>query len=159
MLLRYRPDRADSINERKSTMKKYIKSSFIYAIIAMALGVFYREYTQIIGFSGETRLSVMHTHYFVLGMIMFLIFALLEERTAFSNQKFGKSFQILYHIGLNLSGAMLFTRGMVQVATDSPTRMVDMAISGISGLGHIVLGVAIILFFLAAFKTDKVKKG
>ena len=124
----------------------------------MALGVFYREYTQIIGFSGETRLSVMHTHYFALGMIMFLLFALLEERTKFSNQKFGKSFQVLYHIGLNISGIMLFTRGMVQIATEAPSRTLDMAISGISGLGHILLGVAIILFFLALLKTEKVKE-
>ena len=43
-------------------MKKYANSALIYAIAAMVFGVFYREFTKFMGFTGESALSVMHTH-------------------------------------------------------------------------------------------------
>ena len=58
--------------------KKYINFAFIYAIVAMVFGVFYREFTKFIGFNGATNLSIMHAHYFMLGMFFFLVLALLE---------------------------------------------------------------------------------
>lgn len=49
--------------------RKYLSTAFIYAVIAMVWGVFYREFTKFAGFSGKTALSVIHVHYFALGMI------------------------------------------------------------------------------------------
>ena len=63
--------------------KRYANTALIYAITAMILGVFYREFTKLNGFSGVTRLSVMHTHYFMLGMFFFLILMLLEKISHF----------------------------------------------------------------------------
>lgn len=60
-------------------MKKMINTSVIYAVLALAGGVFYREFTKFHEFTGYTTLSVVHTHYFILGMFMFLILALLEK--------------------------------------------------------------------------------
>ena len=48
-------------------MKKFVNYAFIYAILAMAGGVFYREFTKFCGFTEWTALSVVHTHYFILG--------------------------------------------------------------------------------------------
>ena len=45
--------------------------AMVYAVIAMALGVFYREFTKFSGFAGRTSLSFLHTHYFALGMVFF----------------------------------------------------------------------------------------
>ncbi len=42
-------------------MKKLINTAFIYAIVGMVAGVFYREFTKIIGFTGLSNLSVLHT--------------------------------------------------------------------------------------------------
>ena len=50
-------------------MKQYMKPSLMYAILAMVGGVFYREFTKFNGFTAETALGVVHTHYFLLGMI------------------------------------------------------------------------------------------
>lgn len=36
------------------SMKKYINISFIYAVAAIACGVFYREFTKLLSFSGKT---------------------------------------------------------------------------------------------------------
>lgn len=57
-------------------MKKLINTSMIYFILALAAGVFYREFTKFNGFSGSTALCRVHTHLFVLGMLIFLIAAL-----------------------------------------------------------------------------------
>ena len=48
-------------------MKKLINTSFLYLILALAAGVFYREFTKFNSFTGKTTLAVVHTHLFVLG--------------------------------------------------------------------------------------------
>ena len=53
--------------------KKFINTSFLYAILAMIGGVFYREFTKINQFVGATALGKVHVHLFVLGMIFFLM--------------------------------------------------------------------------------------
>ena len=50
-------------------MKRYMNTALLYAVFAMAGGVFYREFTKFNGFTGKTTLSVVHTHYFLLGMV------------------------------------------------------------------------------------------
>ena len=57
-------------------MKKYINYAFIYAILGLASGVFYREFTKFHDFTGKTALSVTHVHFLTLGTLFFLITAL-----------------------------------------------------------------------------------
>ena len=57
-------------------MKKYLNISLIYAILAMAGGVFYREFTKFNEFTEATILGKVHTHFFLLGMVVFWITAL-----------------------------------------------------------------------------------
>ena len=52
-------------------MKRYMNSALLYAVLAMVGGVFYREFTKFNGFTGKTALGVVHTHYFVLGMVFY----------------------------------------------------------------------------------------
>ena len=44
-------------------MKRYINMALLYAVFAMAGGVFYREFTKFNDFASKTTLSVIHTHY------------------------------------------------------------------------------------------------
>ena len=37
-------------------MKRYVNTALLYAVLAMAGGVFYREFTKFSGFGGETSL-------------------------------------------------------------------------------------------------------
>lgn len=60
-------------------MKKFVNYAFIYAILAMASGVFYREFTKFCGFTAWTTFSVVHTHYFILGMIFFIVLGLVKR--------------------------------------------------------------------------------
>ena len=84
-------------------IKRYANSAMVYAVAAMISGVFYREFTKFSHFTGKTNLSVMHTHYFLLGMFFFLILMLLEKSFSFSGKNTGKVL-IVYHLGLNISG-------------------------------------------------------
>ena len=128
-------------------MKKYANSALVYAILAMVGGVFYREFTKFNGFTGTTSLGCVHTHYFALGMIGFLLLLLLEKSLSFTDRSVGRAVAA-YHVGLNVTAGMLVVRGVTQVLDIALTRGASAAISGIAGLGHIVLGVSIVLILL-----------
>ena len=128
-------------------MKRYANASLLYALIAMAGGVFYREFTKFSGFTGKTALSVVHTHYFLLGMVFFLLLLLLEKSFAFSGEKTG-CVRALYHVGLNVTGAALLVRGVAQVLALPLSRAMDASLSGVAGIGHLLLGVSMVLLLL-----------
>lgn len=129
-------------------MKKLWSASFTYAILAMVGGVFYREFTKFNGFSGRTSLGFVHTHLFVLGMVFFLLALLLEKQFSFTaHKRFGLFFG-LYNTGLAVTALTLVTRGVVQVLAIPMSKSANAALSGVSGIGHILLGVGIVLFFV-----------
>lgn len=128
-------------------MKRYINSALLYAILAMAGGVFYREFTKFRGFSARTALSVVHTHYFLLGMVFFLLLVLLEKNFSFTGARTGRVL-VIYHTGLNVTAAMLLVRGTAQVLGSELSSSLDAAISGIAGMGHILLGISVVLLLL-----------
>lgn len=128
-------------------MKRYMNSALLYAILAMAGGVFYREFTKFNGFTAKTTLSVVHTHYFLLGLVFFLLLVVLEKNLSFTGAKAGRVLTV-YHIGLNLTAVMLAVRGVTQVLGLTLSSGMDAAISGMAGIGHILLGVSLVLLLL-----------
>ena len=128
-------------------MKRYMNTALLYAVFAMAGGVFYREFTKFTGFTGKTTLSVVHTHYFLLGMVFFLLLLLLEKNFSFTGAKTGRVLAA-YHIGLNLTAVMFVVRGLTQVLAPAFSRGMDAAISGMAGIGHILLGVSMVLLLV-----------
>jgi hypothetical protein len=129
-------------------MKKIAKVSFFYCMLGMLLGVFYREFTKINGFTEETVLSGLHTHVLVLGVFFLLILLLLEKSFELTKNKNFNKFFLTYNIGLLLSVIMMAIRGCVEVLNLKISTMADASISGIAGLGHIIMTIAYILFFL-----------
>lgn len=129
-------------------MRKLINTAFFYSILAMIFGVFYREYTRIIGFDGITRLSVVHTHLFSLGMIFFLIVTSLNGKFKIIEHKFFRIFYITYNIGLIITAAMLIIRGIFQASEINILKGIDASVSGIAGIGHIFMAIGIVFFFI-----------
>lgn len=128
-------------------MKRYVNTALLYAILAMAGGVFYREFTKLSGFTARTALAVVHTHYFLLGMVFFLVLLILEKNFSFTGPKTGRVLAV-YHTGLNLTAVMLVVRGVIQVLELSLSSGMTAAVSGIAGIGHILLGVSLVLLLL-----------
>lgn len=122
-------------------MKRYINYAIVYAVLALVGGVFYREFTKMNDYTAWSTLSVVHTHYFILGMMFFLILGLVSMNM---NLKINRAV-LFYNIGLNLTVIMLVVRGIVQILD---LNVVLVVISGIAGIGHIILGVSLILILL-----------
>jgi hypothetical protein len=92
-------------------------------------------------YTAWTTFFVVHTHYIILGMMFFLILGLISMNM---NLKINRAV-LFYNIGLNLTSIMLVVRGIVQVLGFN---VVSALISGIAGIGHIILGVSLILILL-----------
>lgn len=119
-------------------MKRLMNASIVYGVLALVGGVFYREFTKLNGFTGFTTLSVVYTHYLILGMVFFLLLVLVEKNYSFINDKVRK--YLLYHIGLNLTAVMLVIRGVVQVLS------LDVSSAVLFGIAHLILGIS--MFFV-----------
>lgn len=55
---------------------------------------------------------------------------------------------LIYHIGLNLTCVMFVVRGVAQTLEMDLSKAMDAAISGIAGIGHILLGISLVLLLL-----------
>lgn len=123
-------------------MKRLMNASIVYGVLALVGGVFYREFTKLNGFNGFTTLSVVYTHYLMLGMAFFLMLVLLENNFHFIDNKVRK-YLLFYHIGLNLTAVMLVIRGVVQVIS------LDASIAVLIGIAHLILGISMVLVLIS----------
>ena len=92
-------------------------------------------------YTAWTTLSVVHTHYFILGMMFFLILGSVSMNM---NLKINRAV-LFYNIGLNLTAITLIVRGIIQVLD---LNVVSTLISGIAGIGHILLGISLFMILL-----------
>ncbi len=137
-------------------MKKLINTSFIYLILALAAGVFYREFTKFNGFIGDTTLSVLHTHLLILGMFFFLVYALFTKAyPQLSDSPKTKKFYIGYNVSVFFFTVTLLVRGIVQVLNVELSSGANAAISGIAGISHILLTINLVYFFTILKKVVK----
>ncbi|MBZ9689853.1 DUF2871 domain-containing protein [Clostridium estertheticum] len=122
-------------------MKKLYNSAFIYLLIGALAGVFFREFTKINNYTGKTTLSVVHTHFLVLGFLFFLILTLTYPILNFDKIKNFNKWFITYNIGLLLTGSTMLARGVLQV-----TGADFNGLSHIAGTAHAILGISLFWF-------------
>lgn len=139
-------------------MKKCLNVALIYALAAMAGGVFYREFTKYRGFTGVTALGKVHAHLFLLGMIVFLLVALFAARYDLEKIKLFRVFLWVYNIGVALMSAMLLVRGVPQVLGSTLSRAADAAISGLAGIGHMMTGIGLVLLLISLKKAGRIEE-
>lgn len=134
-------------------MKRNLNIALIYAIAAMAGGVFYREFTKMNGFDGTTTLGKVHTHLFILGMLVFLLVGLFSAHfERLREKKTFRAFMCIYNVGVPLTAVMMTVRGIFQVLGTELAKGANAAISGIAGIGHILIGTGVILLLVALKK-------
>ena len=146
-----------NIFSKELIMKKYFTLFFIYLILALIGGVFYREFTKAFEFTGKTTLSIVHVHFFVLGVVLFLIIAILNHLINLEQNKGFKVSLILYNIFLPFIAVMFLTRGIIQVLDLSLSPAINSMISGIAGVSHFMLGESLIFLFVLLIKSQKDK--
>lgn len=134
-------------------MKKILNTSIIYFVLGIAAGVFYREFTKFHGYTGNTALSAVHPHFFVLGMFLFLMLAFLcrKEESLLQNVTFRRFF-ILYNISLPFMACTMLARGIIQVLEITLSKSMNAMVSGIAGVSHILITVSLVLLFISLKK-------
>lgn len=133
--------------------KKYFYIALLYALFAMVGGVFYREFTKWNSFKEPTALGKVHTHLFVLGMLLFIIIGILSDRVELEKFKDFRIFIKIYNIGLPILAISMAIRGVLQVEKVLLSNVADFILSSIAGLGHIMVGAGIIFFMLTLIKS------
>ena len=136
-------------------MKKYLNYSLSYGVMGLVCGVYFREFTKIMGFSGVTTLSKAHPHLLMLGTILFLIVALFSGRLILEKEKTFTLFMRIYNIGLPLTVLMMLIRGTLEVIGAPLSTGLNASISGIAGIGHILLGAGLILLIVSLKKAKE----
>ena len=129
-------------------MRKLLNAAFIYMLVGVASGLFYREFTKLNDFpEGQfTQLGLAHTHLLTLGFIVLLIVLVIEKVfTISASPKLFAWFFWLYNAGVILTSAMLILHGSLTVLGEESNKM----IAGIAGLGHMLITAGMIVFFVA----------
>ena len=121
------------------------RSAASWTVLGLASGLYYREFTKANDFSGDTQLTVAHTHALALGTLMTLALLGLAVALRITDRRFRWGV-LAWQAGLGITFGALLVKGSLQVldhsAADSP------ALAGIAGLGHMTLTAAFIFLFL-----------
>ncbi|MGV9665331.1 DUF2871 domain-containing protein [Nocardia niigatensis] len=125
-------------------MKKSYYAAACYTVLGLVLGFFYREFAKAHDFSGSSQLTATHTHVLALGTLFFLTVIVLDKQFALTSGRWFNAFFWTYNTGLVVTVAMMVAHGILTVLNHD----VSPAISGIAGLGHILLSVGFAMFFL-----------
>ncbi len=132
-------------------MRKSYVAAHVYMIIGTLSGLYYRELTKINEFEGETQLGVLHTHLLALGMLVFLIVLGLDKVFRLSGNKQFNYFFWIYNTGLTITCLSMFYRGTQTVLGNEVPELFSL----VGGLGHIILTVGLVLFFILLGKRVK----
>ncbi|MCG2800817.1 MAG: DUF2871 domain-containing protein, partial [Cellulomonas sp.] len=116
-------------------MTRLYRATIAYAVLGLLAGLAIRGFTQARDFTGATQLSVVHTHLLVLGFLLMLIVLLLDAVLSISGSRAFTWFFWTYNAGLLLTVGVMVWHGILQVEGLT----VSQAVSGIAGLGHIVI--------------------
>ena len=133
-------------------MKKLWNTAFIYFWLAMASGVFYREFTKFNNYSGKTVLGLLHVHLLVLGTLLFLIIALFCRTLPLLEAKGFRKFLILYNIALPFMAITMLMRGILEVKGTALSSAQNGMISGFAGISHILMLISLVMLLLSLKK-------
>ncbi|WP_288891509.1 DUF2871 family protein [uncultured Sneathia sp.] len=118
--------------------KKILNLSFLFLILGLVSGVFYREFTKVYAFTGYTTLSVVHTHLLILGTMFLLIISLATKDTKVNISKP----LAIYTLGLVIFTISMSINGVFDVILRRPYSNIYLVI--LSGAGHTLLGVGMV---------------
>lgn len=136
-------------------MKKLYWASCAYLALGLIAGVFYREFTKVFdGHGGETQLNTLHTHLLALGMMFFLICIALERAFTLSAHRRFSTWFILHNVALVWTIGFMVANGVVHAMNKD--ELWGPAWSGLAGVGHILLTVSFVMFFVILNKRIRV---
>lgn len=121
----------------------FLGLSFVNLIMGLMGGVFYREFTKYYDFNAVNHLGKLHVHMLVLGFITMLLLYVIVKRYGGSDVKKLKRPVHIFECGLILTVVSMMVIGIYEVVSEGVATISIPAISGISGIGHILLAVGL----------------
>ena len=101
-------------------------------------------------------LRAVHTHLFMLCVVLLLLLALfVRDRSQVVQSRKMRRFLILYNLSLPLFILTLLARGIIQVLQVPLSSAANASLSGIAGISHILLAIALVLFFSLLYDSQK----
>lgn len=131
--------------------------SFTFLVMGLVAGVFYREFTKVNQFVGDTRLSVLHTHTLVLGFVVLLVFYLLIRNYSMERVLSLKKSYLIYVSGLTFTLVMMIFIGIYQITAQGQDLINIKAIEGMSGLGHIILAAGMTKLLVKIYRLENIQ--
>lgn len=98
--------------------------------------------------SGRPFLAAVHVHLLVLGALFFLIQLLLEKNFSLTQNKLYKVFHIVFLVGISLTVALMYYKGVCQLLDASVIRGITEAGAAI---GHTLLVAGLALFAVCLY--------
>lgn len=141
------------VGEFKAT--SLLVTSFTFIVMGLIAGAFYRKFTKFMNFEDETYMSIVHTHTLALGFLAILAMYLLVRN--YDKEKL-LAIKRPYHIyltGLTLTIIAMELIGIYEVVSKGEEILKQAALSGISGLGHIVLTVGMVWTFAKIYQLER----
>lgn len=137
---------------RKGTI---LELGVVNLILGLAGGVFYREFTKIYGFTGTTALGKVHVHVIGLGFLsLFVLYMFIRDKEEEFMRKLRKPVY-LWLSGLFLATVMMLIRGITEVLGGYLGSMSEAAISGLAGMGHIILSIGLVLTAVLLMREER----
>lgn len=126
----------------RSMTRTLFRLAAFWTAVGLVMGLYYRTLTHSRDFTGQTQLSVTHTHSLALGMLMLLVLTGLSIVLPLHSNGFRWGVWT-YNLGLALTVGTMAVRGTMQVlGTGAPHHP---ALNGVSGLGHMALTAALVM--------------
>lgn len=138
--------------------------SFVTLIMGLISGVFYRELTRFYNYENHTHLVKLHSHILVLGFIFCLTLYFITKNYPLNKLCKLKKPLFTYLIGLLLTIVSMTIIGIFEIVGNNTKDINISSLSGISGLGHIILSIGIIWMIITIFNIEnsmhvKISKG
>ncbi|WP_308540531.1 DUF2871 family protein [uncultured Murdochiella sp.] len=133
-----------------------LKQAITFLVLGLCGGVFYREFTKAFGWMARTTLSVVHVHLLVLGFLVFLLLFI-----SLQTESYLDTFRCplaLYRTGLTWTVAAFMIRGIYTITSEGNVLFPDAMLSGMAGIGHILLGVGIVWTMFCVLQAKKGKE-
>lgn len=121
-----------------------LNMAITYGVMGLCGGVFYREFTKYYGFKDVTHLGKLHVHTLVLGMVVTILFYLLVRNLDEESLANLKKPLNIYNFGLIFTVANMMLIGIYEVVSKGTAAVNQAAMDGVSGIGHIFLGIGMI---------------
>lgn len=135
-------------------MKKMYKIALAYLVFGLAAGLFNHEVAYYTGFTGESVMSIVHTHALVLGTAVFVLMPVFMKVFKINEVRSFKYFMVVYNIGLVMTLGFMTARGVTQLFQMAIPSFADHMIGGMAGIGHVILTVGIGFLFHAFIKSS-----